>query len=100
MQLKEYNHFTVFATDAKRSESVLQGCVRHRHPFVPGTDVSNECHRSDGRIPDVHRRRGAGASGRTAASGQHQPCLSEHGQLPPDEVISTSESVGIKPREN
>ena len=51
-------------------EPVLQGRVRRRHPFVPGPDGTDQCHRRGQRVPDVRAAwpvvGGAVRPGRTA----------------------------------
>ena len=100
LQLKEYNHFTVFATDAKRSNQFYKdvfgaGIRSYQGPTAPtnaiGPTVAFLMYTGGGAPP------AAGTPPRPAAI--NHVCLNMD-NFKPDEVIKTLESYGIKPRES
>lgn len=97
LKLKEYNHFTVFATDAKRSNQFYKdvfgtGIRSYQGPTSPTNAIG----------PGVAFLMYTGGGSPTApprpASINHV-CLNMD-NFKPDEVIKALESYGLKPREN
>ena len=100
LQLKEYNHFTVSAFDAKRSNQFYKdvfgtGVRSYQGPTAPtnsiGPTVAFLMYTGNGAPP------AAGAPPRPV--GINHVCLNMD-NFKPDEVIKTLESYGIKPRES
>ena len=71
IKLKEYNHFTDLLDRRETVQPVLQGRVRHGHPLVPGPDRADGRNRTDGGVPDVHRRRSANRAAPRPANINH-----------------------------
>jgi catechol 2,3-dioxygenase-like lactoylglutathione lyase family enzyme len=99
IKLKEYNHFTVFATDAKRSNQFYKdvfgaGIRSYQGPTSPTNAVGSSTAflmYAGGAAP------APGATPRPASI--NHVCLNME-NFNPDQVIKTLESYGIKPRES
>ena len=97
--LRDYSHLTIFSTDAARSNAFYRDLVRLLDPLVPGPDRADARGRTDGAVPDVHRRRRrAGAAPARVRPSINHGCFSLDG-FKPDEVVKSLESYGLKPRE-
>ncbi|MGC4082595.1 MAG: VOC family protein [Vicinamibacterales bacterium] len=97
MKLKEYNHFTVFSTDAKRSNQFYKdvfgaGIRSYQGPTAPTNAVGA------GTAFLMYTGGGAPGAAPRPASINHV-CLNMD-NFKPDEVIKALESYGIKPRES
>ena len=56
-RVSDISHFTNFASDAQPLEPVLSGSLRPLDPLVTGAAAPTLGGRTDGAVPDVHRRR-------------------------------------------
>jgi len=100
MQLNEYNHFTVFATDAKRSNQFYKdvfgtGIRSYQGPTAPTNAIG----------PTVAFLMYTGGGAPAPAGTPPRPASINHvclnmDNFKPDEVIKHLESVGVKPRES
>jgi catechol 2,3-dioxygenase-like lactoylglutathione lyase family enzyme len=103
IQLKEYNHFTVFATDAQRSNQFYKdifgtGIRSYQGPTAPTNAI--------GPTVAFLMYTGGGGGGRAGAppapprpASINHVCLNMD-NFKPDEVIKILEGYGIKPRES
>lgn len=103
IQLKEYNHFTVFATDARRSNQFYKdvfgtGIRSYQGPTAPTNAI--------GPTAAFLMYTGGGGGGRAGAPpAPPRPASINHvcfnlENFNPDQVIKILESYGIKPRES
>ena len=96
IKLKEYNHFTVFATDAKRSNQFYKdvfgaGIRSYQGPTAPTNAIGV------GNAFLMYTGGGAPTATPRPASINHY-CLNME-NFNPDQVITSLESFGLKPRE-
>lgn len=97
LKLKEYNHFTVFSTDAKRSNQFYKdvfgtGIRSYQGPTAPTNAIGA------GNSFLMYTGGGApGAAPRPASINHH--CLNMD-NFNPDQVVKALESYGLKPRES
>ena len=97
IKLKEYNHFTVFATDAKRSNQFYKdvfgaGIRSYQGPTAPTNAIGV------GNAFLMYTGGGAPTATPRPASINHY-CLNME-NFNPDQVIKSLESFGLKPRES
>lgn len=99
IQLKEYNHFTVFSTDAKRSNQFYKdvfgaGIRSYQGPTSPTNAVGV------GTAFLMYAGGGAPAPGATPRPASINHVCFNLENFNPEQVIKTLDSYGIKPRES